>query len=61
MRLQAREKPVSMLASKSFEPSSDVEHLRHWLGVLSEELAERMVSDFEAHQRCPRLLVLHYR
>lgn len=56
-----RELSKSMLAAKSFEATSDVPALVRWLGILADELADRMVTDAEANQRTPRLLVLSYR
>jgi len=50
-----------MLAAKSFEATSDMAALARWLGILADELADRMVGDSEANQRTPRLLVLSYR
>ena len=58
---QVKDKPQSMLAAKSFEATSDREAIARWFGILAEELASRMASDFELHQRRPRTFVVHYR
>lgn len=50
-----------MLAYKSFEATSDLVALNRWLGILADELSERMVTDVQINQRAPRLLVLGYR
>lgn len=42
--------------------SSDLMRMsRRWLSILSEELAVRMLRDFEQNHRHPRLLQLYYR
>ena len=50
-----------MLAAKSFEATSDTNTLERWLGILADELAERMITEMQLNQRYPRLLVLSYR
>ncbi|KAK9829326.1 hypothetical protein WJX72_005200 [[Myrmecia] bisecta] len=59
--VQVKEKPKSMLAAKSFEPTSDLAILTRWLRILADELANRMIDDEAQHQRRPRNLCLHYR
>lgn len=56
-----RDVPKSMLACKSFAPTSDWMQITSWLRVLCEELAARMASDSATHSRRPRNLVVHYR
>ena len=51
----------SMLAAKSFAPTSDFQQLERWLRVLCEELANRMATDSALHSRRPKNFVLHYR
>lgn len=58
---QVRELTKSMLAAKTFEATSNMAALERWLGILADELAERMVTDAQLNQRFPRLLVLSYR
>ena len=50
-----------MLAAKSFEATADMGALTRWLGILADELSERMTTDIQLNQRYPRLLVLSYR
>ena len=50
-----------MLAAKSFEATADMVALTRWLGILADELSERMTTDIQLNQRYPRLLVLSYR
>ena len=57
----SKDVPKSMLAAKSFDATSDWTELEHWLRVLCEELAHRMVADTAAHNRRPRNLVVHWR
>jgi hypothetical protein len=57
----ARDVPKSMLAAKSFSPTSDWEELQRYARVLCEELAQRMADDSALHNRRPRNLVVHYR
>lgn len=58
---QVRELSKSMLAYKSFDATSDLVALNRWLGILADELSERMATDAQVNQRVPRLLVLGYR
>lgn len=57
----AKDIPKSMLAAKSFAPTSDLQQLERWLRVLCEELAARMATDSALHSRRPKNFVLHYR
>ena len=50
-----------MLAYKSFEATSDLTGLHRWLGILADELSERLATESQINQRAPRLLVLGYR
>lgn len=50
-----------MLAAKSFEPTSDISDVERWVGILAEELADRMVADNKQFNRRPRSLHLQYR
>ena len=50
-----------MLAAKSFEPTNDLSAIDRWLGILAEELAERLAVDGLANARRPRNLSLYYR
>ena len=50
-----------MLAYKSFEATSDLTGLHRWLGILADELSERLATESQLNQRAPRLLVLGYR
>ena len=50
-----------MLAAKSFEATADLAALHRWLGILADELSERIATDAQINQRAPRLLVLGYR
>ena len=59
--LQEKERPKSMLAAKSFEPTSDMAEVERWVGILAEELADRMVADNKQFNRRPRSLHLQYR
>ncbi|DBB00910.1 hypothetical protein WJX77_007765 [Trebouxia sp. C0004] len=59
--VQVKERPKSMLAAKSFEPSSDMAALERWATILAEELAERMAADNKLFNRRPKSLHLHYR
>ncbi|KAL0047265.1 hypothetical protein WJX82_011225 [Trebouxia sp. C0006] len=59
--VQVKERPKSMLAAKSFEPSSDMAALERWVTILAEELAERMAADNKLFNRRPKSLHLHYR
>ena len=56
-----KERPKSMLAAKSFEPTSDLAVLARWLRILADELVNRMIDDEALYQRRPRNLCLHYR
>lgn len=56
-----KERPKSMLAAKSFEPTSDMAALERWVTILAEELAERMAADNKLFNRRPKSLHLHYR
>ena len=58
---QVKERPKSMLAAKSFEPTSDMAAVERWVTILAEELAERMVADNKLFNRRPKSLHLHYR
>ncbi|DBA78376.1 TPA: hypothetical protein ACH3X2_007884 [Trebouxia sp. C0005] len=59
--VQVKERPKSMLAAKSFEPTSDMAALERWVTILAEELAERMAADNKLFNRRPKSLHLHYR
>ena len=59
--VQVRELTKSMLAYKSFEATSDLTALSRWLGILADELSERLATESQLNQRAPRLLVLGYR
>ncbi|KAK9791346.1 hypothetical protein WJX73_002907 [Symbiochloris irregularis] len=59
--VEVKDKPQSMLACKSFEPTSSKEGITRWINILAEELASRMAGDYELHARRPRNLVVHYR
>ena len=59
--MQVRELTKSMLAYKSFEATSDLTSLNRWLGILADELSERLSTESQLNQRAPRLLVLGYR
>lgn len=50
-----------MLAAKSFVATSDMAALERWLGILADELSDRMIYDSQVNQRFPRNLVLSYR
>lgn len=56
-----RDVPKSMLACKSFAPTSSWDEIGGWLRVLCEELAARMATDSAQHARRPRNLVVAYR
>lgn len=56
-----KERPKSMLAAKSFEPTSDMAAVERWVTILAEELADRMVADNKLFNRRPKSLHLHYR
>lgn len=59
--MQVRDLSKSMLAAKSFVATSDMSALERWLGILADELSDRMIYDAQINQRIPRLLVLSYR
>lgn len=59
--MQEKERPKSMLAAKSFEPTSDMADVERWILVLAEELAARMIADNKQFNRRPRSLHLQYR
>ena len=50
-----------MLAAKSFEETHALPALERWMGILAEELADRLAEDSATHSRRPRLLTLYYR
>ena len=56
-----RERQKSMLAAKSFTSTSDLAVIEKWLLILASELAPRMRADFQAYNRRPRTLSLHFR
>jgi DNA polymerase eta len=56
-----RERQKSMLAAKSFASTSDLAVVEKWLLILASELAPRMRADFQAYNRRPRTLSLHFR
>ncbi len=61
---QVRELPKSMLAAKSFEEvraPAQLPALERWMGILAEELADRLAEDCALHCRRPRALTLYYR
>lgn len=58
---QARERPRSMMAAKSFRSTGDRAVLSRWMHILAEELAARLASDQEEWGRQPRNLVLSFR
>ncbi|KAI7843160.1 hypothetical protein COHA_003144 [Chlorella ohadii] len=59
--VQEKERPKSMLAAKSFNPTSDLAALEGWFKVLAQELAARMAADEAQFRRRPKNLVVHYR
>ena len=59
--LQARDLSKSMLAAKSFVHTTDMVALERWMGILADELSDRMIYDTQVNQRFPRNLVLSYR
>ncbi|KAL4430354.1 hypothetical protein ABPG77_002160 [Micractinium sp. CCAP 211/92] len=59
--VQERERPKSMLAAKSFSPTSDLAALQGWFAILAQELAARMVTDEAQFRRRPKNLVVHFR
>ncbi len=59
--LQVKELAKSMLAAKSFETANQMPALERWMGILAEELADRLAEDCATHNRRPRLLTLYYR
>ena len=50
-----------MLAAKSFEDTTALPALERWMGILAEELSDRLAEDSATHNRRPRLLTLYYR
>jgi DNA polymerase eta len=56
-----KELAKSMLAAKSFETANQMPALERWMGILAEELADRLAEDCATHNRRPRLLTLYYR
>ncbi|CEM01468.1 unnamed protein product [Vitrella brassicaformis CCMP3155] len=54
-------KPKSLLAFKSFRPVRKMEDLERWLGVLAEEVCDRMQADTEAHRRRAKTLMAQHR
>lgn len=60
-KVQARERPKSMLAAKSFSATSDMNDLRQWIEILSGELAARMLEDEELFNRRAKTLVVHFK
>lgn len=59
--LQVKELAKSMLAAKSFNPTSAPAQLDRWMRILAEELSHRLTEDGIAHSRAPRSLSLSYR
>ncbi|GAB4815874.1 hypothetical protein N2152v2_002920 [Parachlorella kessleri] len=59
--VEERERPKSMLAAKTINPTSDLAALQRWFQVLAEELASRMATDEAQYRRRPRNLIVHYR
>ena len=57
----AKSVPKSMLASKTFPPTNNMQELERWMHVLCEELAARMADDSALHNRRPRSIVVSYR
>lgn len=58
---QVKELAKSMLAAKSFNTTTQPAALQRWLGILAEELADRLLEDVAANTRRPRCLTLYYR
>jgi hypothetical protein len=50
-----------MLAAKSFNTTTQPAALQRWLGILAEELADRLAEDAAANSRRPRCLTLYHR
>ncbi|KAK9901261.1 hypothetical protein WJX75_003106 [Coccomyxa subellipsoidea] len=59
--VQVKELAKSMLAAKSFNPTSAPAQLDRWMRILAEELSHRLTEDGIAHSRAPRSLSLSYR
>ena len=53
--------PKSLNACKSFGGTSDEQTLRRWLGLIADELVDRMAADSAAWCRTPRRLRLQFR
>lgn len=56
-----KERTKSMLAAKSFSPTSDLKVIARWFGILASELESRMKTDLEMYNRKPKTLVLSFR
>mmetsp|Transcript_10422 Transcript_10422/g.28432 ORF Transcript_10422/g.28432 Transcript_10422/m.28432 type:complete len:549 (-) Transcript_10422:907-2553(-) len=56
-----KERTKSMLAAKSFEPTSDMNAVAKWVSILSLELEGRMRRDLQTYQRRPKTLALTFR
>ncbi|KAL4548520.1 hypothetical protein Ndes2526B_g01087 [Nannochloris sp. 'desiccata'] len=59
--VEEKEKPRSMLAAKSFNPTSDTASIQRWIAILAAELAPRMASDEDTFRRRARTLSVHFR
>lgn len=59
--VEEKERPKSLLAAKSFEPTSDLDSLYRWLSILAAELASRMDADRALFRRVPKTMALHFR
>lgn len=60
--VKERDKSKSILAFKSFSAvKTPGETIDRWLRMLSEELADRVLSERDTHSRAPRTVVLHFR
>ena len=55
-----KNKPASLLCMKSFPNHCSFKEVEDWLRLESEELAYRVLRDYDLHERFPKTLILFY-